>query len=227
MRRNPEAPPVNLSGPAARVWTVAFSPDGTRLAAGSSDQNIYLWRTARDTMRLARTWRGQGAEVRALAFTPNGRFLVTGDRDGKVMLWDSQAPSKELAITNVFASYSNPPPVFSPNGELVAAMSAPDEIWGLESAHTRRVQRFRESLVPLAFSADGKALKTFSADGSFRIRRLDHGEASRTARFHRTNRFHVATLGMDGRTLAAGYFDGSFSVWDTDTETRIMVLRRT
>ncbi len=47
---------ATLEGHSARVWSVAFSPDGTRLASGSSDQTIRLWHTlARDGLGSSTT----------------------------------------------------------------------------------------------------------------------------------------------------------------------------
>ena len=35
-----------LTGPTSYVWAVAFSPDGTTLAAGVTDGNVWMWNLA-------------------------------------------------------------------------------------------------------------------------------------------------------------------------------------
>jgi WD40 repeat protein len=78
------------------VYAVAFSPDGTLLAAGpgdflnvdAPDFSVHLCHTADGTRRA--TLRGPRATVDSLAFDPGGRRLVAGDQDGTV--WSRDLP---------------------------------------------------------------------------------------------------------------------------------------
>ena len=58
--------------------SVAFSPDGTRLAAGSWDKTIRLWEVSTGVEKAALP--GHGASVRSVAFSPDGgcSFLAPG-----------------------------------------------------------------------------------------------------------------------------------------------------
>jgi WD40 repeat protein len=75
------------------VTTVAFSPDGQRLASASVDQTIKLWDLATGFEVL--TLRGHKGVVNAVAFSPDGQRLATGGEDRTVRLWD--APLNTLA----------------------------------------------------------------------------------------------------------------------------------
>jgi WD40 repeat protein len=68
------------------VRGLAFSPDGTRLAAADADNPIVVWDvgTGRSHARLPVQPRG----VIALAFSPDGLMLASGGMDRTVRLWE-------------------------------------------------------------------------------------------------------------------------------------------
>jgi len=74
-----------------RVYTLAFSPDGSKLATSTSVEGIedmlpvQLWETSTGTGGTKRI--GPQHDVFSLAFNPNGSLLAMGG-DGSVALWD-------------------------------------------------------------------------------------------------------------------------------------------
>ncbi|MCH7799304.1 MAG: protein kinase [Planctomycetes bacterium] len=77
---------ATLRGHTAYVLSVAFSPDGARLATGSGDNTVKLWDAA--TGEEIMTLRGHTAGVTSVAFSPDGARLATGSDDNTVKLWD-------------------------------------------------------------------------------------------------------------------------------------------
>ena len=80
--------------PCPRAFSLAFSPDGTRLAAGTSDGPIYLWdlRTFEPVGQLL----GHRSYVYELAYDTSGEMLVSGCGDATVRRWVTRSPAEIL-----------------------------------------------------------------------------------------------------------------------------------
>jgi WD40 repeat protein len=79
---------LRLTGHTGRVNSVAFSPDGRRLASGSWDRTIKLWDTAHGDEVLTLSGHTQG--VVRVAFSPDGYLLASGSNDDTVRIWDAR-----------------------------------------------------------------------------------------------------------------------------------------
>ncbi|HLH12324.1 MAG TPA: WD40 repeat domain-containing protein [Methylovirgula sp.] len=79
------APP--LFGAQGNVWSIAISPDESRLAVGYTDRSIRIWDAK--TYSLVRTIFGHAKDVKALAYAPNGHELASGGADHVLKVWAS------------------------------------------------------------------------------------------------------------------------------------------
>ena len=70
------------------VTSVAFSPDGQRLASGGGyeDRTIRLWNPY--TGSHLRTLEGHKGSVTSVAFSPDGQILASGSESHTIVLWD-------------------------------------------------------------------------------------------------------------------------------------------
>ena len=79
---------AKLQAKPGNIYALAFSPDGKRLVAGSSNRNLSVWDV--EKRELIATLESHSAEVFAVAFTPDGSRFVSGGRDRVIRVWHAQ-----------------------------------------------------------------------------------------------------------------------------------------
>jgi WD40 repeat protein len=67
------------------VGSLAFTPDGQILVAGSADHTVSLWQVADGTP--LRTLSGHEGYVFTIAMARDGQTFATGSFDGTIRLW--------------------------------------------------------------------------------------------------------------------------------------------
>ncbi|KAH7628106.1 hypothetical protein B0T09DRAFT_290044 [Sordaria sp. MPI-SDFR-AT-0083] len=80
-----------LEGHSSWVHSVAFSPDGQRLASGSKDKTIKIWDPASGS--CLQTLEGHRDTVYSVAFSPDGQRLASGSGDQTIKIWDPASGS--------------------------------------------------------------------------------------------------------------------------------------
>ena len=78
-----------LAGHSSNVNSVAFSPGGSRIVSGSSDETIRLWDAATGD-GIGKPLEGHSSSVFSVAFSPDGSRIVSGSEGSTIRLWDAE-----------------------------------------------------------------------------------------------------------------------------------------
>lgn len=190
------------------VIDLAWSPDGTRLAAASASGPISLFR-AEDGVRVDLP--GHDGGTNALAWEPAaGRagLLASGGQDGAVRLWDAATAQHTATakLGNGWVEQVRWGPV------LVAACGRKLAVLGSDGSLRRAFADAPKTISALAIgpAASGSLI----ADGHFGgVRLLDAGTGLVAKEFPYGNGIHALVWSPDGKWLVSGNQDPSVHLW--------------
>jgi len=85
-----------LEGEVQNIYSLAVSPDGTRLATGSEDTMARIWDA--QSGQLLKCLEGHVGVIESVAYSPDGRQIATGSGDRTVRIWDAQSGEALLVL---------------------------------------------------------------------------------------------------------------------------------
>ncbi|RMG07586.1 MAG: hypothetical protein D6728_16320 [Cyanobacteria bacterium J055] len=199
-----------LSGQDSRVWGVAFSPQGDRIATANGDNTVKLWQS---DGKLLATLSNHLGPVWGVAFSPDGKIVASASWDKTVKLWDLDGKLRSTLTGHRGAVWDV---AFSPDGQMIASASEDKtvKLWSADGTLLRTLAGHGATVWDVAFSPDGKILATASDDRTVKLRSRD-GTLLQTLEGHGAAVWKVA-FSPDGKTIASASWDGTVRLWKPD-----------
>jgi WD40 repeat protein len=233
------------------VRAVAFSPDGSRLAAaGAAGARVWDARTGREALSIG----GPAAGLVDVAFSPDGTRLATASHSfaaatATADVWDARSGAHVLTLRDHTGSVLAV--LWSPDGQRLLTASSDNTVKVWEALSGQELLTLRgesvtqgdarsedKRLTPqepaalgfgqagmnsAAFSPDGARLATGSVDGAVKIWDARTGQEE-VATLRGVESPSAMAFSPDGSKLAATSFKGT-SIWDTVSGAQISTLQ--
>ncbi|KAG9089482.1 POC1 centriolar protein A [Ceratobasidium sp. UAMH 11750] len=212
----------------SEVNTTVFSPDGYRVASGSTDGTVRVW-DAETGAALLEPLRGHSGPVHSVAFSPSGHRIVSGSVDRTVRIWDAETG---LALLDPLRGHSGAvnSVAFSPDNRRIASGSndMTVRVWDAERGTTifESLRGHSGVALSVAFSLDGRRITSGSSDMNVRVWNADTGAALLRPLSGHLNHVYSVAFSPDGRRIVSGSRDKTIRVWDAETGAALLRGRR-
>jgi RNA polymerase sigma factor (sigma-70 family) len=216
-------------------YGLALSADGKTLVSAGDDGAVRVWELATGREALAIPKAHEGSMVRGVALSPDGKTLASGGGDNgrrALVLWDA-VTGKPLHVLGEKKDHVTCV-AFSPDGKVLASAGQDTAVclWDVATGRLRRrLWGHDRKVSSLAFLPDGKRLISGGHDDTLRLwdtttgRELRQHEAQGgdpPESLHESLKpynggVHSVAVSRDGKVLAAGGYNGTVRLWETET----------
>jgi WD40 repeat protein len=226
-----------LEGQQIGLFEIAFSPDGSLLAAARQDATAKVWEVA--SGRQVLTLEGHANAPAAgrlnpdehgvfdVVFAPDGTRLATAGSDGTARVWDAASGQESMVLSGHVNEVNEV--AFHPDGThlVTAGYDGTARVWDLSPGADEDRQRLiiyhRQPLNSAVFSPDGKRIATGGADGIARVWDASSGQLLLALHGHTGSIARVAFF-PDGKRLATASEDTTVRVWDLLPDRELLTL---
>ncbi|CAE6383829.1 unnamed protein product, partial [Rhizoctonia solani] len=201
----------------SEVYSIAYSPDGARVAAGCDNHTIRIL-NAHDGTPLLDPLQGHTGSVRSVAFSPDGKLIASGSDDHTVRVWNTYTGAPTTgplqAHKECVASIS-----FSPNSMQIVSGSWDHTIciWDAYNGALLRgpFAQHESDVNSVAFSPNGALIASASDDKTIQLWNTHDGTPATSPLEGHTDSVTSVAFTPDGNRFVSGSDDRTICVWNT------------
>jgi WD40 repeat protein len=204
-----------LKGHASEVIALAYNPEGSQLASGSSDGTVRIWDVAE--AKEHKVLKVDRKDVTQLSWGRN-EFLAAVGSDGFARIWDVE--TWELLRTLKVPGVRIESVAFRADGKQLATGLADGSIavWDDARGETPFMLRAHlgayQNVHLLAYTRDGKRLVSAANEGVVRVWDATTPQEVRTLKLGPQESGRASAISADGRWIALSKEDKTITIWD-------------
>ena len=197
----------------AKILSLAFSPNGTRVAIVGDDNSLQVFDAA--TGEKLQSLSGHTSGINAAAFSPDGLQVVSGGEDNLVRVWQERTGSILRTFDTVHTDVINAI-AYSPDGSKVITGSDDNTaiLWDSGSGEVQRIfLGHTGSINAVVFTPDGSQVLTGSSDNTVRLWNISSGK---TVNIYdqQTASINALTISPNGVTFLLADDNGMVAEWN-------------
>ena len=200
----------------ALVYTVAISPDGSRIVSNSNDYTIQVWDAATGKP-LGTPLLGHTCYVLSVAILLDGSRIVSSSLDKTIRVWDA-GTGKPLGGPLLGHTDHVWSVAISPDGRRIVSGSDDKTIrvWDAETGEPlgAPLQEHTDNVNSVAISPDGSRIVSGSDDKTIRVWDTETGKPLGAPLLGHTALIRSVAISPDGSRIVSGSDDTTIRVWD-------------
>ena len=205
-----------VEAPGVSFHSLAYTPDGSKLVAGSSEGPLYVFNCT--TYGLEKTIEKNIGVVTFIVFSKDGRRMATGGTESVCYIWETaQLDAESPEMLSVLDGHDGIVCAadFSPDGEriITACDDGSSRIWKAETGEALVILHEHTGPVwSVAFSHDGKHIVSGSSDSTVKVCDSYTGERVLSLDGH-DSMINAVEFSSDGQFIASASSDNTVRLW--------------
>ncbi|KAF9118994.1 wD repeat domain, partial [Mortierella sp. 14UC] len=206
----------SLEGFTSGVTSIAFSPNGERLAFGNMDGALRTWLFI-ETVTTPVLCDKHDAGISDLAYSPDGQYIATASQDGLVRLFEASSGRWVMELNGHLGGVSSV--AFSSDGKRLVSGDSVGAVclWDLETGQPMHpLLGHKGAICKVLFSPNGTQIASSSFDNTVRVWSVVTGSCQRTYSGHLERVISIA-YSPDGQQLVSCSEDNTIRMWNSRT----------